>query len=202
MRDLVVVGFQGTHRAAHALSQVLNLNAPWAADLHVQDAVAVYRTEDGRLRVDQSVQPTTKDGLAWGGAIGALIGSLLAVPFTAAAGAAIAAQAVSAGAVTFGTAGALLGGDRAASGNEQYGLSDQFVMQVGGMVQPGQSALFLVADTDKPAEVVEHFRGFGGTILRTTLRPEQATRLQQVIGADRPAARGCAAGAPAHERPQ
>jgi uncharacterized membrane protein len=135
--------------------------------------------------VDQSVQPTTKDGAAWGGAIGALIGSLLVVPFTAAAGAAIAAQAIGAGALTFGTAGALAGGERAASENEQYGLSDEFVRQVGGMVQPGQSALFLVAETAKPAEVLEHFRGFGGTILRTTLPPEQATRLQQVIAETR-----------------
>lgn len=186
MRDLIVVGFPGTHRAAHALSEVLNLNAPWAADLHVQDAVAVYRTEDGRLRVDQSVQPTTKDGLAWGGAIGALIGSLLAVPFAAAAGAAIAAQAVSAGALTVGTAGAVIGGDRAARDKELYGLSDEFVRQVGGMVQPGQSALFLVAETKKPADVLEQFRGFGGTILRTTLPPERATRLQAVIDAGRP----------------
>lgn len=181
MRDLVVVGFEGTHRAAHALSEVLNLNAPWAADLHVKDAVAVYRTEAGRLRVDQSVQPTTKEGAAWGGAVGALIGSLLAVPFTAAAGAAIVAQAVGAGALTFGAAGAVAGSERAASDNEQYGLSDDFVRQVGGMVQPGQSALFLVVDTEKPAEVLEEFRGFGGTILRTTLPPEQATRLQRVI---------------------
>lgn len=190
MRDLVVVGFQGTHRAAHVLSEVLNLNAEWAADLHVKDAVTVYRTEDGRLRMDQSVQPTTKDGMAWGGAIGVLVGSLLAVPFTAGASAAIAADAIVAGALTFSTAGAVIGGERAASGNEQYGLSDAFVRQVGGMVQPGQSALFLVADTEKPAEVLQHFRGFGGTVLRTTLPPEQAARLQDVMNAARTEPRG------------
>jgi uncharacterized membrane protein len=189
MRDLVVVGFEGTHRAAHALSQVLDLNAPWAGDLHVKDAIAVYRTAGGRLRVDQTVQPTTREGAAWGGVMGALIGSLLALPFTAAAGAAIAADAMAAGALTFGAAGALGGGERAASENEQYGLSDDFVRQVGGMVQPGQSALFLVADTEKPTEVLEQFRGFGGTILRTTMPPEQAKRLQHVIDAEQPAAR-------------
>jgi uncharacterized membrane protein len=148
MRDLIVVGFPGTHRAAQVLSQVLDLNADWAADLYVKDGVAVYRTEDGRLRMDQSVQPTTKDGVAWGGAMGALIGSLLAVPLTAA-----------------------------------------FVRQVAEMVQPGQSALFLVGDTEKRAEVLEHFHGFGGTILRSTLPPEQATRLQQATNADRPVTR-------------
>jgi len=189
MRDLVVVGFQGTHRAAHVLSQVLDLNAEWAADLHVKDAVAVYRTADGRLRVDQSVQPTTKDGAAFGGAMGVLIGSLLALPFTAGASVAIAANAMGAGALTFGAAGAVVGGERAADENGRYGLSDDLVRQVSGMVQPGQSALFLVADTEKPAEVLEHFRGFGGTVLRTTLPPERAARLQQVIDADGPVAR-------------
>ena len=72
MADLTVVGFQGTHRAAEVLNQVLDLNADWAADLHLEDAVAVYRTRDGKLRVDESMQPTSKDGAAWGGAVGAL----------------------------------------------------------------------------------------------------------------------------------
>ena len=88
MRDLIVVGFEGTHRAAEVLSQVLDLNADWAADLHIQDAVAVYRTTDGKLRVDESVQPTSKEGAAWGGALGVVIGSLLALPFTGGASAA------------------------------------------------------------------------------------------------------------------
>jgi uncharacterized membrane protein len=96
---------------------------------------------------------------------------------------------VGAGAVTFGLAGAMAGGDRAAGDNEQYGLSDDFVRHVGGMVQPGQSALFLVADTEKPTDVLEQFRGFGGTILRTTLPAEEATRLQRTLNDDRPAGR-------------
>ena len=53
---------------------MLDLNADWAAGLRIEDAVAVYRTTDGKLRVDQSVQPTSKQGAAWGGALGVVIG--------------------------------------------------------------------------------------------------------------------------------
>jgi uncharacterized membrane protein len=189
MRDLIAVGFTGTHRAAEVLNQVLDLNADWAVDLHLEDAVAVYRTRDGKLRVDGSMQPTSKEGAAWGGAVGALIGSLIALPFTAGASAAVAAAAVGAGAVSLGATGALMGGDDASSDKATYGISEDFVKEAGGMVQPGQSALFVLGESDKPAKIAEHFRGYGGTILRTTLRPEQAMRVQQVIAADRPVAR-------------
>jgi uncharacterized membrane protein len=83
----------------------------------------------------------------------------------------------------------MIGSDDAAGEKEKYGISETFVRQVGGMVQPGQSAVFFVGESDDPAKIAEHFRGYGGTILRTTLRPEQAKRLQQVLNADRPAAR-------------
>jgi uncharacterized membrane protein len=189
MRDLIVVGFQGTHRATEVLNQVLDLNADWAVDLHLEDAVAVYRTRDGKLRVDESMQPTSKDGAAWGGAVGALIGSLIALPLTGGASAAAVAAAVGAGAVTLGTTGAIIGSGDASSDKATYGISEAFVEQVGGMVQPGHSAVFLLAESNRPVEIAEHFRGYGGTILRTTLRPEQVKQLQQVIGADRPVAR-------------
>jgi uncharacterized membrane protein len=189
MRDLIVVGFDGTHRAAEVLNQVLELNADWAVDLHLEDAVAVYRTRDGKLRVDESLQPTSKDGAALGGVVGALIGGILAIPFTGGASAAIAAAAVGSSALTFGATGAVIGGADAYDDKARYGLSEDFVKQVGGMVQPGQSALFVMGASDKPAKIAENFKGYGGTILRTTLRPELAKQVQQVIGADRPAAR-------------
>ena len=187
MRDLIVVGFERAGRATEVLNQLLDLNENRDFDLHLEDAVAVYRTRDGRLRVDQSVKVTRGEGAKWGGALGAIIGALFAVPLIGAS--AVAAAAVAAGALTGGTAGAVIGGEDAAGEKERYGISDDFVQRVGGMVQPGQSAVFILAESDHPQEVVEQFRGRGGTILRTTLRPEQERQLQQVIGADRPVTR-------------
>jgi uncharacterized membrane protein len=48
-------------------------------------------------------------------------------------------------------------------------------------VQPGQSALFILGEARDPEEVAKQFRGYGGTILRTTLPPEKAARVQQTI---------------------
>src|SRR5512138_2399052 len=118
MHDLIVVGFQGTHRASEVLNQLLALNADWAFDLHLEDAVAVYRTKDGRLRVDQSMRPTTREGAGWGGVLGAMLGALLAVPFTGGASAVVAATAVGAGALTGGGIGAMVGGDDATAERE------------------------------------------------------------------------------------
>lgn len=186
MRDLIVVGFQGTHRASEVVNQLLALNADWTFDLQLEDAVAIYRAKDGRLRVDQSMRPTGREGATWGGVLGAMLGALLAVPFTGGASAVIAATAVGAGALTGGGIGAMAGGDDAAAEKEKYGITDDFVRQAGGMIQPGQSAVVVLAESDEPAKVAERFRGYGGKVLRTTLRPEQARQLQQVIDGDRP----------------
>jgi uncharacterized membrane protein len=118
-----------------------------------------------------------------------MIGALLAAPFTGGASGLAAMTAFGAGALTGAGAGAMLGGDDAAGEKEQFGITDEFVRQVGGMVQPGQSAVFLLALSDEPARAAEQFRVYGGTILTTTLRPEQAKQLQQVIGADHPVTR-------------
>jgi uncharacterized membrane protein len=181
MSELTVVGFKGTHRASEVLSQVQELDADWAIDL--KDAVAVYRTKNGKLRVDDSVQMTSKQGAAGGGLIGSMIGALLAIPLTGGASAAVAATAVGATALTFGTTGAVIGGLDAADWKDTYGISEDFVKQVGGMVQPGNSALFVLAKIRYPEEVAKRFQGYGGTVLRTTLPPEKAQRLQREIAA-------------------
>lgn len=189
MYDLIAVGFQGTHRASEVLNQVLALNADWTVDLHLEDAVAVYRAKNGRIRVDQSMRPTSREGATLGGVLGAMLGALIAVPFTGGASAVVAATAVGAGALSGGGVGAMFGGEDAADAKEKFGITDDFVRQAGGMIQPGQSAVFLLAESDEPAKVAERFRGYDGTILRTTLRPEKARQLQQVIGADRAVSR-------------
>jgi uncharacterized membrane protein len=179
MAELMAVGFEGRYRAAEVLEQLEALNATWTIDL--KDAVAVYRTRSGKLRVDGSVQPTTKEGAAGGAILGGLLGALLMAPFTAGASAAVAAASVGAGALSLGLAGAVVGADDAAEWKKTYGISDDFVQQVGGMVHPGQSAVFVLARTSEPAQVAEQFRGYGGKVLRTTLAPQAATKLQELM---------------------
>jgi len=181
MSELIVVGFPGTHRASEVLSQLQDLQENWVLEL--DDAVAAYRTDDGRLRIDQSVNPTTKEGGAMGGYVGAMLGALLAAPFTGGASAAAAAAAIGVSAAGAGVVGAAAGADDAASFKESYGISDDFVKQVGGLIQPGNSAVFAEIRAADPKSIAERFRGYGGTILRTTLPPDKAAKLQDTIRA-------------------
>jgi uncharacterized membrane protein len=181
MAELIVVGFKkDMYRASEVLNELLELNDDWVVDLH--DAVAVYRDYKGKLRVDQSYQMTTGEGAAWGGFWGLLVGATLAIPFTAGASAAAAAGAVAAGAVGGTAFGAGLGAADASSWKDEFGIPDDFVQRVGALIQPGDSAIYAVLRVGDPNVVADRFRGYGGTILRTTLSKEQQAKVEQVLG--------------------
>ena len=182
MAEMIVVGFKkDMYRASEVLNRLQDLNSDWAVDL--KDAVAVYRDYNGKLRIDQSYEMTTGEGAAWGGLWGALIGAVLAIPFTGGASAAAAASAVAAGAFGGTALGAGLGAIDADSWKEDFGISDDFVRDVGLMVQPGDSAIFALLRTVNREAVANEFRGYGGTILSTTLSLEQQAKVERVLNA-------------------
>ena len=182
MAELIVVGFKkDMYRASEVLNELLNLNDNWVVDLH--DAVAVYRDYNGKLRVDQSYQMTTGEGAAWGGLWGLLIGATLAIPFTAGASAAAAAGAIAAGAAGGTAIGAGAGAIDASSWKDEFGIPDDFVKQVSTMVQPGDSAIYAILRVGDPDVVADQFRGYGGTILRTTLTHDQQAQVEKVLSA-------------------
>jgi len=185
MPELIVVGFKkDMYRASNVLNQLQRMNEDWALDLH--DAVAVYRDYNGKLRVDSSLQMTTREGAGWGGLWGSLIGATLAIPFTGGASAAVAAGAVAAGALGGGALGASAGALDASWWKDEFGIPDEFVEEVGAMVQPGDSAIYALLRTANPEVVAEQFRGYGGNILSTTLSRDQQRKLENVL--DRKAA--------------
>jgi uncharacterized membrane protein len=180
--ELIVVGFQGTRRATEVLDQLQQLNAESLIDL--KDGVAAYRTDDGRLRIDQSLQPTTREEAVWGGLLGAFVGVLLATPFAVLAVVPFATGALAlGGAAVGGVTGGVAGFDDAAKWKEECGITDEFVKRVGGMIQSGNSAVFVLARVSDPDDLAERFRGYGGTVLRTTLPPESTRKLQEALAA-------------------
>jgi uncharacterized membrane protein len=180
--ELIVVGFKkDMMRASEVLNTLQDMNNSWVVDLN--DAVAVYRDYSGKLRVDQSYQMTTGEGAAWGGLFGGLIGAMLAAPFTAGISAAAAAATVAAGSLSGVTLGATAGAIDADSWKEDFGISDDFVQQVGNLVQPGDSAIFALLRTINPDLVAAQFKGYGGTILRTTLSAEQRAKVEATLHA-------------------
>ena len=183
MAELIVVGFKrDMYRASEVLNTLQDMNNSWVVDL--QDAVAVYRDYNGKLRVDQSYQMTTGEGAAWGGLFGAMLGAMIAIPFTGGASAG-AAAALAAGSLSGGALGATAGAIDADSWKEDYGISEDFVQRVGTMVQPGDSAIFALLRSIDSDLVAAQFKGYGGTILRTTLTPSQREKVEATLQGSR-----------------
>jgi len=182
MTEMIVVGFKkDMYRASEVLNKLQELDYDWVVDL--KDAVAVYRDYGGRLRIDQSFEMTTGEGAAWGGLLGMFIGSLLAIPFTGGASAAAAAGAVAAGAFGGTAVGAGLGALDADTWKEDFGISDDFVRDVGLMIQSGDSAIFALVHVVNKEATANAFRGYGGTVLSTTLSREQQAKVERVLHA-------------------
>jgi uncharacterized membrane protein len=180
MAELIVVGFKNQmYRASEVLNELLSMNDDWVLDLH--DAVAVYRDFNGKLRVDQSYQMTTGQGAALGGLWGLLIGATLAIPFTGGASAAAAAGAIAAGAAGGTALGAGFGAMDAESWKDEFGIPEDFVQQVSVLIQPGDSAIYAILRVGNPDIVADQFRGYGGTILRTTLSADQQAKVEKVL---------------------
>jgi len=180
MAQLIVVGFKkDMYRASEVLNQLQSMNYDWVVDLH--DAVAAYRDYNGKLRVDQSFQMTTGEEAGLGGLWGGLIGlTLAAIPFTGGASAA-AAGTLAAGAAAGAAVGAGAGAIDASWWKDEFGIPDEFVKQVGAMIQPGDSAIYALLRTANPERVAEQFRGYGGTILSTTLNRDQQAQVEKVL---------------------
>ena len=85
------------------------------------------------------------------------------------------------GADPWGAMGAVIGHEEAGDVNTTSGIAEGLVKQIGGMVQPGQSSLLVLADTSDPVRVAQRLGAYGGTILRTTLPADEVERLQRVI---------------------
>jgi uncharacterized membrane protein len=181
MSDLIVVGFHGKHRAAEVLEQLQHLDDEWVINL--EDAVAVYRRDNGKLRIEQSLALTGRQGGTLGAMVGILVGGLIAAPFTGGVSAGAAAAAIGSSAMAMGSLGAVVGDDDATDWKDRFGISDDFVRQVSGVLQPGDSAIFaLLTTTDRDA-AARYFSRYGGKVLRTTLSPVNEAKLQETIRA-------------------
>ena len=178
MSNLIVVGFKNDkYKAADALNKLRRMD-DWTDQL--DDAVAVYRGYDGELRIDQSYTLTTDDGAGWGVLWGSFIGLTLAIPLTAGATAPAAAAIAAGGALTGGVVGLTTGAIGASRWKDDYGIAEDFIYEVGAMVQPGDSAIFALVERIFD-DAVKQFEGFGGKVLMTTLTPEQDAKIQKVL---------------------
>ena len=181
MSNLVVVGFKNDrYKGADVLYKLRRLNDEWRG--YLDDAVAVYRGYDGELFVDQSYQLTTGEGAGWGTLWGSLIGLTLAIPFTG--GATVPAAAAAAGALGGAAVGAATGAISAKWWKEDFGISEDFVRDVGYMIQPGDSAIFMLGTANRD-DLTREFEGYGGKVLMTSLNDQQKAKVENVLNRTR-----------------
>jgi uncharacterized membrane protein len=158
MATLVVIGYDTESKAEEVRLALLKLQRDYLIDL--ADAVVVVREPDGKIRLRQ-LHNLTAAGAASGGFWGTLIGSLFLTPiFGLAVGAA-------AGAIS----GALA----------DVGIDDGFMKQLAATLTPGHAALCVLVRRATPDKVLEEIKGYGGTVLKTSLSHEDETKLQAAL---------------------
>jgi uncharacterized membrane protein len=158
MAELIAIGYPDEKTAAEAAAEVERL----AKDLVIEpDAVAVItRDRDGKFHVTTNHHPVA-EGATWGMLWGVLFGFLFFVPlFGLVVGAGLGAAM---GAIT------------------KLGIDKQFEEEVRDMLQPGTSALFVIAEKMTTDRVLEALSRFGGTVLKTSLSRDAERELQDAL---------------------
>jgi uncharacterized membrane protein len=165
MSTLVAVIFkQDENGATNALTKLRQLEKEYLIDL--EDAVIVRRGEDGKIKLEQSIDMTNTFALS-----GALWGSLIGLIFAGPLGWMIA-----------GTAGAGVG---ALTGHHSdYGIDDNFIKSLSDEVEPCCSALFVLIRKMTADRVLEELEGIGGKIIKTSLSKDEEERLQSALQAE------------------
>src|ERR1039457_4656282 len=123
MTDLVVLAFDGEDTAEQVRNKLVDLNKQYL--LNLREAVEVVRHSDGKVKIKDEPRLTGIGAL--GGAFwGFLIGWIFLLP----------AVGFAVGAIVGATIGHL----------KNYGIDRDFMKQVEEAIQPGQSAIFIMAD--------------------------------------------------------
>jgi uncharacterized membrane protein len=150
MADLFVLGFPTKEKAEAVMEVARSLEKEELLDL--EDAALVWRTADGKIKVQQSYS-STGEGAAMGALWGALFGLLFLMPvFGMAVGAASGAIA---GKLT------------------NVGINDDFMKKVAATLDPGAAAIFALVRRSTPDRVRKALLPYEPTVIRTSLPSAQ-----------------------------
>jgi uncharacterized membrane protein len=163
MSTLVVIGYKDLYQAEEVRLKLWKMQKDYLIDL--EDAVVATKDQDGKVKLHQAVNLTATGALSggfWGSLIGLIfLNPLLGLAMGAAAGAA-------SGALT------------------DVGIDDKFMKDLAATMQPGSSALFVLARKATPDKVLEEIKGTGGTVLQTSLSHDDEAKLQAAMSAAQP----------------
>jgi uncharacterized membrane protein len=158
MSHLVVLGLDNRDDA----ERVFDLAGDLARQelLQLQDAAYAYRDDKGKVRVHQAIS-LTKAGAASGALWGTLIGMLFLMP--------VAGLAV-------GAASGALSGKLA-----DIGINDDTIKQIGGQLEQGRAAVFLLARSATVDKVIDAIKPYNPTVIQTNLTKDREEELVQAL---------------------
>ncbi len=157
MSDLIVVGFKDEFKADEVMNELRRLQSEYLVDL--EDAAVVIRNQEGKVKIKQA-QELVGAGAVGGGYWGLLLGVIFFNPIFPLIGAA---------------AGALSGA------LSDIGINDDFMRDLGGTIEPGTSAIFVLVRKSTPDRVLADLSKFEGKVLRTSLSKEDEAKLQAAL---------------------
>ena len=160
---IIGMSFAKTTRAEEVLLALVHLHQE--GEIALADAVVVWKGDDERVHIRQTVDPTVGQSALTGGIWGMLVGALFGGPVF------LAAAAVGAG-------GAAL-----AARLVDLGLDDTWVKQVGRWLDPGTSALLLLVSAEVRPAVVQELSRFDGELLYCTFPDAVRTELERALAA-------------------
>ncbi len=160
MSDLIVIGYPDEETGEKAYEEAQQLQSDLILELSALGLVV--RRADGKAKVETPQGNTAVGvGALWGAVFGMLFGFLLFVPFF--------------GAIIGGALGALFGG------LDKSGIDASFRDRVRDMIQPGTSAVVMVAEKVTPDKAIEALAPYGGEVLQTSLSEDAEKHLQEAL---------------------
>lgn len=160
MSDLVAIVYPTLEKAEAVRTELLELQKEYLISLG--DAVIATKTDDGKIKLHQLMN-TTAMGAASGSFWGLLVGMIFLMPVVG---------------VVIGAASGALGGLLA-----DFGINDKFMKDLSESIQPGNAVLFVLIKSMTGDKVLDHMRGTGGVVLKTSLDHAKEEALREAIAA-------------------
>lgn len=179
MSELLAIVFKDQYRASEVLNDLQRREWDWVGDL--DKAVVVRQIDQDKFKVLFSFDPTTEEEERWARLWGSLLSLVLFHSMSDGIVDTARSLADACGTQTSGETASRKVLPDVKWWRDILRLSDQFVRDVGAMIQPGDSALFTLLDTGKGGIVFQQLRNYGGTVVNTTLSPEQDQSLKNVL---------------------
>lgn len=159
--ELIAVAFDDSYTAEEVRLKLLKMQEEHLISL--EDAVVAVRNEDGKVRLNQSLNLTAA-GAVGGGFWGTLVGLIFLSPLLG----------MAAGAAAGAVSGAL----------SDVGINDEFMKKLASNLKPNSSALFLLVRDATLDKVMGKLQPFEGTLLHTSLSHADEQKLKQAMTAE------------------